>query len=128
MGTIAGLGVDLVEIGRIRRIIGRYGDRFLKKNFGDGEREASKHLNDPAPFFAARFAAKEAFSKAVGTGFTGFAPADIMVVRDKSGPPRFTFSRKLQDLFPAADEKDFTLSLSHEKETAIAMVIWHRDE
>lgn len=125
---IAGLGVDIVEIKRIRRIIDRYGDSFLKKNFGDNEREASKRLNDPAPFFAARFAAKEAFSKAVGTGFTGFAPIDIMVVRDKSGPPRFTFSRKLQNLFPTADEKDFMLSISHEKETAIATVIWHHDK
>ncbi len=128
MSAIAGLGVDLVEIRRIRRIIDRYGDRFIKRSFSDNEREASKRLNDPAPFFAARFAAKEAFSKAVGTGFTGFGPVDIMVVRDKSGPPRFRFSRKLQNLFPTANEKDFALSISHEKETAIAMVIWHRDD
>ncbi|GMT42597.1 MAG: holo-[acyl-carrier-protein] synthase [bacterium] len=123
---IAGLGVDLVEVERFRRICGRYGDRFLKKNFGESEIKESKRFVDPAPFLAARFAAKEAVSKALGTGFTGFGPKDVIVKRQKGEPPYLEFSQKLKTLFPAADAKDFMLSLSHEKQAAVAMVIWCR--
>lgn len=120
---IAGHGIDLVEIGRIRDILAKYGERFLKKHFHTSEIERSKRYFDPSAYFAARFAAKEAFSKAVGTGFTGFAPIDVIVVSENGKPPRIAFSEKLKSRFPDVRESDFLLSLSHEKGMAAASVI-----
>jgi len=120
---IAGHGIDLVEIGRIRDILKKYGDRFIKRHFHPSEIERSRRYLDPSAYFAARFAAKEAFSKAVGTGFTGFAPKDVIVVSENGKPPRIMFSEKLTAIFPDISESDFLLSLSHEKGMAVASVI-----
>jgi holo-[acyl-carrier protein] synthase len=121
---IAGHGIDLVDIGRIRRIIARYGERFIARCFHASEIERSRCYADAAPYFAARWAAKEAFSKAVGTGFIGFGPRDVIIVREKGKPPRVAFSEKLKEKFPDTRESDFALTISHEKEMAVASVIW----
>jgi holo-[acyl-carrier protein] synthase len=113
-----------VEIDRMRRLLGKYGDRFLEKFFGDAEIERAEKLKDPVPFIASRFAAKEAFSKALGTGFTGFGLKDIVVLRSEGQPPRFLFSERFKRLFPDARQEDFSLSISHEKKHAVASVIW----
>ncbi len=120
---IAGHGIDLVEIGRIREILAKYGEKFLKRHFHPDEIERSRRYYDPSAYFSARFAAKEAFSKAVGTGFTGFAPIDVFVVSENGKPPRLAFSEKLKNKFPDLSESDFLLSLSHEKGMAVASVI-----
>lgn len=124
---ILGHGVDIVEIQRIRRIISKYGNRFIEKIFGEAEIMAARFLKDPGPFFASRFAAKEAFAKALGTGFSGFGFRDVVVLRGKGKPPGLSFSEKLQSLHPDANPADFALSLSHEKKFAIASVIWKQD-
>jgi len=123
---IRGHGIDIVEIDRVRRLLGKYGDRFLEKFFGDAEIERAKELKDPAPFIASRFAAKEACSKALGTGFTGFGLKDLVVLRNEGQPPRFSFSEKIKRLFPDAKQEDFSLSISHEKKHAVASVIWRK--
>ena len=120
---VAGHGIDLVDIGRIRAILTKYGGRFVTRHFHPSEIKRSKRSHDPAQYFAARFAAKEAFSKAVGTGFVGFAPIDVIVVSENGKPPRLTFSEKLKARFPDLSENNFLLSLSHEKEMAVASVI-----
>ena len=120
---IAGHGIDLVEIGRIRDILAKYGDKFLKRHFHSSEIENSKRYHDPAQYFSARFAAKEAFAKAMGTGFRGFAPIDVIVVSENGKPPRLAFSEKLKRKFTNLSENSFLLSLSHEKGMAVASVI-----
>lgn len=122
---IAGHGIDLVEINRMRRILSKHGERFISRYFDASEIESAMRYRDKGTFYASRFAAKEAFSKAVGTGFVGFAPKDIIVVREDSGPPRFAFSKKLEKKLSAKPE-EFFLSISHEKEMAVASVIWRK--
>ena len=120
---IAGHGIDLVEIGRIKDILAKYGKRFMERHFHKREIERSRRYHDPSAYFAARFAAKEAFSKALGTGFIGFAPIDVIVVSENGKPPRIAFSEKLERKFPDISESDFLLSISHEKGMAVASVI-----
>jgi len=121
---IRGHGIDIVEIKRIRSIIGKYGSRFTEKFFTKAEIAGARKLKDPVSYYAARFAAKEAFSKAVGTGFSGFGLGDISVLREEGRPPRLEFSKTIKDLFPDINESGFSVSLSHEKNHAVASVIW----
>ncbi len=123
---IRGHGVDIVEVARVRHLLSKYGNRFLQKFFGDGEIESAKRYSDYAPFIASRFAAKEAFAKAVGRGFVGFGLSDVTVSRNEGEPPRFFFSGKLLRLLPEIKSEDFLLSISHEKNYAIASVIWQK--
>lgn len=115
-----------MDVERIRRALERFGSRFIKRIFDGREIGEAGKFKDPSQFFASRFAAKEAFSKAVGTGFTGFGPRDVIILRDRGNPPRIEFSQKLQKLFPAARPEDFVLSLSHDKGIAIASVIFRK--
>jgi holo-[acyl-carrier protein] synthase len=121
---IRGHGIDIVEIERIRKIIDKYGQRFTEKFFTTVEIGGAGKLNDPVPYYAVRFAAKEAFSKAVGTGFRGFGLSDVGILREEGGPPRLEFSEVVKNLFPGISEGDFSVSLSHEKNYAVASVIW----
>lgn len=122
---IRGHGIDIVEVKRIRGIIDKYGSRFTDKFFTKAEVGGAKKLDDPVPYYAARFAAKEAFSKAVGTGFRGFGLSDVGILREEGKPPKFEFSERLQSLFSGIKESDFSVSLSHEKNYAVASVIWY---
>ena len=88
MGSIAGIGVDVVEIDRIRRVAERRGRRFLERVFTPEERARAAELVDPAPFLAGRFAAKEAVLKVLGTGLAGgITWRDVAVIREPSGRP-----------------------------------------
>ena len=71
------LGTDIIEIERIRKSIAR--THFVRRIFTDAERAYLAKKKDPAPSAAGMFAAKEAFAKAVGTGFRGFSPGDVSV-------------------------------------------------
>lgn len=123
---IAGHGIDLVEIDRIRKIIEKHGGRFITKYFDSREKSEAEGLKDQASFFASRFAAKEAFSKAIGTGFAGFGFKDVIVLRENNKPPRLDFSETLKKLFPDIKPEDFILSITHEKGMAAASVIWQK--
>src|SRR6201982_1024554 len=86
--SVIGTGVDLVECARIQRSIDRFGDRFLRRVFADGEIEYSTSMKFPARHLAARFAAKEAVSKAFGTGIgKAMGWRDIDVQKKESGEP-----------------------------------------
>jgi holo-[acyl-carrier protein] synthase len=86
--TIVGIGLDATEIDRVRELVSRYGDRFLQRVFTPGEIAYCLRHRDPAPSLAARFAAKEAGMKALGTGRArGVAWRDVEVVRH-GGPPQ----------------------------------------
>ena len=120
---VTGHGVDLIEVERIRGAVNRFGERFLRRAFSPSEMaEAGRH-RDSSQFYASRFAAKEAFSKAVGTGFVGFGLRDVIVVRSDGGAPRFEFSEKLSRNHPGLRPEHFLLSLSHVRDVAFASVI-----
>jgi holo-[acyl-carrier protein] synthase len=120
---VTGHGVDLIEVERIKNALSKFGDRFLKRTFDAQEVAEALRLRDPSQYYASRFAAKEAFSKAVGTGFVGFGMRDVIVLRDAGKPPRLEFSPKLRQKFPGLKPEDFLLSLSHVRDLAMASVI-----
>ncbi len=120
---ILGHGIDIVEVARIRHALERHGDAFPTRFFNETEIARAARHKDPAPFFAARFAAKEAFAKALGTGFRGFGPKDVWVTGGEGEPPRLAFSEKLQALIAAKGNGEFLLSLTHERMFAAASVI-----
>lgn len=118
-------GVDLVEVSRVERMLAKTGDRFAERCFTDSERaycESGGKL--AAERFAARFAAKEAVMKALGTGWTGgVAWTDIEVARDGAGRPTLVLHNAAKELADRAGLREWTISLSHTKTTAIASVI-----
>jgi len=119
---IAGIGVDIVEIDRIRTLFERYGERFLKRAFGPEEIRHCTGRIDPSASLAARFAAKEAFVKALGTGMTsGIRFLDIQVTGDR--PPRIRLAGKARELADKMGIRGVHVSLSHERTHAVAMVI-----
>src|SRR5207249_10364309 len=89
---IIGIGMDATEIDRIEATVARFGDRFLRRIFTDGEIAYATRRRNPAPHLAGRFAAKEAAMKALGTGHSrGVLWRDIEVVRAPGGTPQLKF-------------------------------------
>ncbi|MFO1439274.1 MAG: holo-ACP synthase [Verrucomicrobiaceae bacterium] len=120
---ITGTGIDLVEVARIRELLTRHADRFKQRTFTTGEIAYCDACADPAIHFAARFAAKEAAAKALGTGLwseAGVNWTDIEVTRAESGRPSLVFHHNAAKL---TSELRAHLSLSHTKDHAIAQVI-----
>lgn len=112
-------GIDLVEIDRIRRSL--ESPAFLQKVFGEHERAAFLEHGLRAESAAGAFAAKEAFSKALGTGIRGFSLKEVEVLHDQYGAPYFLLSGKAAAI--AAEQKlDFALSITHTKDYAAAVV------
>jgi holo-[acyl-carrier protein] synthase len=121
---IIGTGVDIVEIERFRKIIERLKDRFLLRVFTEAERKFCEGHRDSAPHFAARFAAKEAVFKALGTGWAkGVTWLDVEVMRQRHDPPRVVLSGEALRLSEQKGVRNLHLSLSHTEHSAIAMVI-----
>lgn len=117
-----GLGSDIIEIERIRKSIDRYGLHFLNRIFTEKEKTYCLSHQDPAPYFAARFAAKEAVSKALGTGIgSSLSWLDIEISHDLLGKPMATLSEKANHHF---DFPKLLLSLTHSKEYAFAVAIF----
>lgn len=121
---ILGTGFDLVAVPRFARFVAQRGERALNRLFTAAELSyCLKHV-DPAPFLAARFAAKEAFYKSLGTGM---GPAggwkDVEVVRLASGRPRLMLHGKAAALVHGLQVRTIHLSLSHTSDTAGAFVI-----
>lgn len=119
---ILGVGIDVVHVERIRRwkeIEGLY-DRF----FHPEELKIALPRGEVGILsLAARFAAKEAFGKAVGSGLRHFALAEIAVLNDDSGKPVMILTGKADEIFKAIGGRRVILSLSHEKDNALAIVI-----
>lgn len=124
---IIGVGLDATEIERVADMIERYGERFLRRVFTDGEIDYCHARRDFASSFAARFAAKEAAMKALGTGHShGVFWTGIEVVR-RHGPPRLAFNGGAADRFRAMGGTGSLLTLTHSRELAIAHVMLVKD-
>ena len=114
------VGVDLIEVERIREAVARFGERFLRKVFTLGERAYCFGRADPYPHLAARWAAKEAFMKALGTGWgKGVRWTDIEVISGGGKPYLVLKGRALELLGRRRTE----VSLSHTKSYAVAVVL-----
>ena len=121
---IVGIGIDLIETSRIQGSLDRFGDRFLNRVFLKGEIEYCMQMKFPARHLAARFAAKEAVSKAFGTGIgASLGWKDIEVCRKDHGEPFLTLHGKGLELAKAKNVGETHLSLTHHESAAAAVVI-----
>ena len=121
---ILGHGVDLAEVERVRRSVERFGDRFLERVFTEGERAYAGDGPRRDERLAARFAAKEAVFKALGTGWAqGVGWTGIEVVREASGKPALVLHGKARELAETLGVRRWHLSLTHTGTMAMASVI-----
>lgn len=116
---ILGLGNDIIEIERIQKSIDHFGDHFLDRLFTKKEQAYCKKHKNPEIRFAGRFAAKEAISKALGTGIgSKISWLDLEILNDKTGKPIVSFLKE------GFDEGEIHLAISHCKNFASAVAIW----
>jgi holo-[acyl-carrier protein] synthase len=121
---IVGTGIDIAEVPRIRQAMERHGERFLKRVFTAEEVRYCTSKANAAERLAARFAAKEAGMKAIGTGLrNGITWKDVEVVRYPGQRPQLRFSGRAAEIAQSLGCKTTHLSLSHTAEQAIAHVI-----
>ena len=125
---IIGTGVDIVDNSRIKKSI--LNNSFLNRVFTNEEILISKKMKNRSSYFAKRFAAKEAFAKSLGTGFSnGFNFKDISVINDKLGKPSFFITKKIKNSIKKrfkTNSFNFFLSISDEKKYSIAFVIFQK--
>jgi holo-[acyl-carrier protein] synthase len=122
--VIRGIGIDLVNVGRLERAVERWGDRFLERVFTAAEIEVCRQRARPGQCLAVRFAAKEAFAKALGLGMRqGVRWRDIEVVHDDQGKPALHLHNESARLLEMLAVGKTWLSLSHEGESGIALVL-----
>jgi holo-[acyl-carrier protein] synthase len=120
---IAGIGVDIVKIERIKTAVDRWGERFMDRVFTEDEKKYSLGKYNPYPHLAARFAYKEALVKALGTGFRmGIKWKDIEMVRNGAGKPEARLHGAVKELADNQNIKDIMVSISHDTDYAIAYV------
>jgi holo-[acyl-carrier protein] synthase len=122
--VIIGTGIDIVEVPRIAAAVERFGERFLNRVFTASEIRYCRSKQNAMERFAARFAAKEAGFKALGTGWRhGVTWKDIEVGREPGGRPTIAFSGQAAEFAARMGARRASLSLSHTAEQAIAHVI-----
>ena len=122
---IIGIGVDIIQNNRIKNLLKN--KKFLGRIYSDRELKLSKQNKNKVAYFAKRFAAKEAFSKALGTGFrSGLEFKDIEIVNDKAGKPQYVKNKKIikivKNKFKIKNFNSF-LSISDEKDYSTAFTI-----
>jgi holo-[acyl-carrier protein] synthase len=123
MANIIGLGFDVTEIPRIADALGRYGDRFMRRVFTDGEIDYCTRRRAPAMHFAGRFAAKEAAMKALGTGHShGVLWRDVEVVR-RGGPPQLQLHGGAGRRLLAIGGRRSLVTITHTETLAMAQVL-----
>ena len=121
---IFGIGVDLVETPRVARLLQQYGERFARRVLTDLEWPGYQRTRKPVLFVANRFAAKEAFSKAMGTGFRyPVTLQNISVVQNKAGKPGYVLSDALTAMMDQHEITGHHLTISDEKTMACAVAI-----
>lgn len=121
---IVGSGVDLIEIARIQHSLDRYHERFLDKVFTAAEKAYCLRKRNAAESLAARFAAKEAAAKALGTGIShGVTWREIEVVREPGGRPSLAFHGRARQIAERLRVGNAALSLTHTAEMAMASVV-----
>lgn len=119
---VVGIGIDITEIERVRKIYDRFGERFLSKILNPQEIAALP--NDPLARVAGRFALKEAAVKALGVGFArGISPLDIHTCNDEAGKPEVTFRGEAEKLAESLGVVRIFASVSHERAYAAAMIL-----
>jgi len=121
---IVGTGIDITEVPRIREAIQRHGERFLQRIFTEGEIQYCESKVNRVERYAARFAAKEAGMKAIGTGWNhGVRWRDIEVARKPGGRPTLLLHGKAAEFAAKLGATNVALSLTHTAEQAMAQVI-----
>lgn len=121
---ILGSGVDIVEVGRVRALLERQKTRFSERVFTPEEQVYCNAHRDPAPHYAARFAAKEAFLKALGTGWSnGIRWVDVEIRREAGKAPVIKVHGQAAALATQMQVRAIHVSLSHSDENAVATVI-----
>jgi len=113
-------GVDIIEIGRIQRAIEDFGERFLRRIYTENERERYRHRISE---LAARFAAKEATSKALGTGIRGIRWREMEVLPNRRGKPVLILHGQAAARAAQLGFTDFSVSLTHSRTDAMAFVV-----
>ena len=121
---IVGLGIDVVEVARLTAAVERHGDHFIERIFTEGERAACDLRGDRILALAARFAAKEACLKALGSGWAeGLGFRDVEIVREGNRPPRLVLHKEAARRAEALGVVRSHISLTHQPGTAAAVVI-----
>ena len=121
---VRGIGVDVVQVSRIAVTLERFGERMLKRLFTDSERAYCERHQDPLPHLAARFAAKEATSKALGTGMSGGVGwTQIEVVQPGGRQPTLTLTGAAHQKFESLGCTASHLTLAHDGGIAVACVV-----
>lgn len=123
---ILGIGIDVVELSRMRELIGRWGERFVNKVFTQREIEYASSKADGTQHFAGRFAVKEAVAKALSTGWSGgFRWKDVEVTNDSSGKPSVQLYGTVKELLKGSN---VLVSISHSEHVIVAMAVIERVE
>lgn len=120
---IYGIGTDLLDTARMRRLHVEYGERLAQRLLHEAEWAGYRAARDPAHFLARSFAVKEATAKALGTGFRGIAHHDIGCTRDVQGKPELAFSAHARQLLEQQGIASGHVSLSDEGELVLAFVV-----
>lgn len=127
--NVRGIGVDLVRISRMREVIERWQERFLARVFTEQEIAYCRRRRDPVPHFAARFAAKEAGLKALGTGLRlGVSWRELEVRRERGGPPRLELSGRSREIGLERGGRRMLLALTHDGDYALAQAMLVDDD
>jgi holo-[acyl-carrier protein] synthase len=118
-----GVGIDVIEVSRIKNELSKENNGFRDRVFTKGEIDYCESMASKAQNYAARFAAKEAFFKALGTGWSnGFAWTEVEVAKDKNGKPYIIAHGKIKDFLKEKEISKVYVSISHVKDTATAIV------
>ena len=127
--AVRGIGIDIVRIGRMREVIARWEERFLQRVFTEGEIAYCRARRDPAQHFAARFAAKEAGLKALGTGLRlGVNWRELEVRRERGRAPTLVLSGRSHEISVARGGRRMLLALTHEGDYALAQAMLVDDD
>ena len=119
---IYGIGTDITKVSRFEKWVKN--EEFIKRFFNSQEIMVSGSISAKCEHYAARFAVKEAFSKALGTGISGFNLQDVFITNDKDGKPKIHIQNNAKNILEnRCGECNVMVSLSHEKEFAIAFVV-----
>jgi len=127
---ILGIGVDIVDISRFNKLI--KSNNFIKRIFSNSEILIAKKIRNKKAYYAKRFAAKEALTKSIGTGFrNNLNFKDISIINDKLGKPSFVITNKIKNIVKdqfKTSSFNFFLSISDEKKYSIAYVILQKNK
>ncbi len=121
---VKGIGIDIIEVSRIKGMMEKYGDKFFKRILTDNEINYCKSFPNSELHFAGRFASKEAYSKSIGTGISkDFGWKDIEILNDSRGKPFINHTKET-----AYSHLHFEISISHTKEYGCAVVVCEANE